>query len=130
MKQVRPVTGANLNEFAEAMNEAYCELSRFTIEKTEHVPGTLDAIIFYDIPDEPEPVQARGFCDADYDIEVDGVEAANVVRINLAVGDNSDRHCCECDNYNWGHGCPYRDRHVQIMDRACPMFNVTIEVGP
>lgn len=129
MKQVRPVTGANLTEFAEAMNEAYCELSRFTIERTEKV-SPFEAIIYYELPDEPEPVQARGFSDADYDIEVDGVEAANVVRINLAVGDNSDRYCCECDNYNWRQGCPYMDRHVRVMERACPMFNVTIEVGP
>lgn len=130
MKQVRPVSGENLNEFAEAMNEAYCELSRFTIEKTEHVPGTLDAIIYFDIPDKllaKDPDVDLG-PQPDYDIEFpDAITEGETVTIRLKVGRSEGRHCCECDNYNWAKGCPYRDGVVRLMAPACKMFNVIIE---
>lgn len=48
------------------------------------------------------------------------------------MGDEEEekpRRCCECINYEWGKGCPYREGHVRIMDVACEMFNITIEDG-
>ena len=128
MKQVRPVKGRTVDEYAEALNEAYAELSRFKIESLTEYPN-FEAIIHYEIS-EPEPVAVPGFSDADYDIECDGIEATETVRISLHVGANKDRRCCECSNLEWGKGCPYRDGHVRQMDPACNMFNVTIEVAP
>lgn len=39
------------------------------------------------------------------------------------------RRCCECDNYEWGRGCPYKKGHVRVMDIACDMFNIPFEDG-
>lgn len=126
MKQVRPVQGRTLAEFAEAMNEAYAELSRFTIERTENI-SPLEALIYYDIPDElmdPEPDGSE----TDYDIELaDKGRCTESVTIRLRVRPPEHRHCCECDNYDWGRGCPYRSEHIKLMDDACSMFNVIIE---
>lgn len=129
MKQVRPVTGANLIEFAEAMNEAYCELSRFQIERTDTI-SDLSALIYYDIPDElvkeDDPVVPE--LDPDYTIEFGDEDLiSKTITIQLKVGDTPNRHCCECDNYRWGHGCPYSPKHIRLMDPACHMFNVIIE---
>ena len=126
MKQVRPVNGSHIDAFADAMNEALSDLSRFTIEKIEHV-SALEALIYYDIPDEvihkQLPVDGPA---VDYDIELDE-EMADSVLIRIKVGRHSDRWCCECGNYRWGRGCPYRDGMVRQMDKACPMFGVVIE---
>lgn len=48
--------------------------------------------------------------------------------IEIVVPDRKDdRHCCECENYDWGKGCPYREGRVRIMDEACDMFNIIIK---
>lgn len=129
MKQVRPVSGENLNEFAEAMNEAYCELSRFNIERVKEV-SEFSALIYYEIPDElfvADPEVDLG-PQPDYDIEFpDAPTGGDTVTIRLKVGRSDGRHCCECDNYNWAKGCPYRDGVVRLMAPACKMFNVIIE---
>lgn len=36
----------------------------------------------------------------------------------------SGRKCCECTEYDWGRGCPYRDGHVTLMMPACSHFTV------
>lgn len=127
MKQVRAVTGTNLIQFAEDLNETYMELSRFTIEKTDRI-SDLAVLIYYDIPDE---VMNRGSDlgpEPDYDIEFpDARDDSDSVTIRLRIGQTGDRHCCECDNYDWGRGCPYRSGHVRQMDPACKMFNIIIE---
>ena len=41
----------------------------------------------------------------------------------------SDRHCCECDNYDWGRGCPFRDGHVTLMMPACAHFTIEYDGG-
>ena len=131
MKQVRPVTGANLIEFAEALNEAYCELSRFRIEKTEKF-SDLEALIHYDIPDDIVPPAEPDPCgpEPDYRLELADDEGQNefqTIRIEMKLGTHSDRYCCECDNYEWGRKCPYRRGHIKLMDKACCMFNIIIE---
>lgn len=127
MKQTRPVQGRNLTEFSEALNEAYAELSRFKVERTEHI-SSLEALIFYDIPDELMEQDPDYGPKADYDIEFpDASGGSDWVTIRLKVGKNQTRHCCECDNYSWGRGCPYRSEHIKLMDPACKMFNVIIE---
>lgn len=130
MKQVRPVMGENLIEFADAMNEAYCELSRFKVEETRYITD-LSALISYEIPDElmdgPEDQTGSG-PEPDYTVEFDDAELDDqTVTIQLKVGENANRHCCECENYDWGRGCPYRRGHIRIMDPACSMFNIIIE---
>lgn len=37
-----------------------------------------------------------------------------------------DRYCCECGEYDWGRGCPYRAGHVTLMMDACHHFTVEI----
>ena len=127
MRQVKPVTGSDLNEFAEAMNEAYCELSRFTIERTDNI-SDLSALIYYDIPDELFSQEPELGPEPDYDIEFPDCSAgSDTVTIRIKVGKTDDRHCCECDNYRWGKGCPYRKGHIRLMEPACKMFNISIE---
>ena len=41
----------------------------------------------------------------------------------------SDRRCCECGNYDWGKGCPYRDERVTLMMPACSRFTIEYEGG-
>lgn len=36
------------------------------------------------------------------------------------------RHCCECGEYDWGRGCPYREGHVTLLMDACHHFTVEI----
>lgn len=131
MKQVKPVTGANLIEFAEALNEAYCELSRFRIEKTEKF-SDLEALIHYDIPDDLAPQAEPDPCgpEPDYRLELaddEGQSEFETIRIEMRLGTHEDRHCCECNNYVWGLSCPYRKGHIRLMDKACCMFNIVIE---
>lgn len=126
MKQVRPVTGTNLANFAEALNDAYAELSRFAIERTKEV-SEFEALIYYDVPDElgtcgaasPEPDYVVSF-------EDDG-PCDQAITIRLMIGREDGRFCCECDNYKWSGGCPYKSGHVTRMQQACPMFNVVLE---
>lgn len=37
-----------------------------------------------------------------------------------------ERYCCECENYNWGKNCPYRNGRIALKDNACDMFNILI----
>lgn len=129
MKQVKPITGTNLMEFAEALNEAYCELSRFKVDETRYV-SDLSALILYEVPDdvkEPEEFTCNG-PEPDYRLEFEDSDLDNkAITIQLTVGENLNRYCCECDNYDWGRGCPYREGHIRLKDPACSMFNIIIE---
>ena len=37
-----------------------------------------------------------------------------------------ERYCCECGEYDWGRGCPYRSGRVTLMMDACHHFTVDI----
>ena len=37
------------------------------------------------------------------------------------------RKCCECTNYDWGRGCPYREGHIVLTMPACKHFTITYE---
>lgn len=37
------------------------------------------------------------------------------------------RACCECAEYDWGRGCPYRDGHITLMMPACKHFSVEVK---
>ena len=130
MKQVLPVEGKTLAEFADALNEAYAELSRFEVYETERIPGGLEALIYYEYPDELPKVEP-GVCEIpepDYTIEFAGEEdLTDSVTIRVKVGDHAGHKCCDCDNYDWGRGCPYRDGPIRPLDASCKMFNLIIE---
>lgn len=126
MKQVRPVTGTDVYNFSDAMNEAYAELSRFKIERVREV-ADFEAIIYYEIPDELEMSEPVTAPEPDYVISVDDDGPHDqAVTIRLMVGREDGRFCCECDNYEWSKGCPYASGHVPQMTKSCPMFNVRI----
>lgn len=130
MKQVLPVEGKTLAGFASALNEAYAELSRFEVYQTERIPGKLEALIYYEYPDdlpEPEP-ELFGGPEPDFTIELpDGDDCSDTVTIRFKVGKHPGRYCAECDNYDYGRSCPFRDGHVKPADEACTMFNLIIE---
>jgi len=130
MRAIMKVSADTIDEYVDAMNEAYAELSRFEIIKEKNISDTT-TIITYETPKELDTVEEdiRERITADYDVEFPDAKekAGQTVRLNLRVGKNEDRRCCECDNYNWGKNCPYRDGHIRRMDRACGMFNIVIE---
>jgi len=129
MKQVRPVTGTDVYNFSEAMNEAYAELSRFEIERTEKV-SELEALIYYDYPDELQEREPVCGPEPDYVVSFDDDGPHDqAITIRLMIGREDGRFCCECMNYNWRKGCPYVDGHLALMHKSCPMFNVKIERG-
>lgn len=121
MKKVRPVEGRTLAEFADAYEEAQSELSRATILYEKEV-SPLQILIYYEDPETIEDAP-----ETDYQIQFDS--KGKIVTVSILVDDYEDRYCAECDNLEWGRGCPYRSGHVKPMDRACPMFNVTITRG-
>ena len=121
MKKVKPVEGRTLTEFADAYEEAQSELSRATILYEKEV-SPLQMLIYYEDPETIEDAP-----EADYQIQFDS--EGKFITVSILVGDYEDRYCAECDNLEWSRGCPYRSGHVKPMDRACPMFNVTIARG-
>lgn len=128
MRQVAYIHGETPEQFEMAFNEQCANLSRFEILEMKTVSET-GMFVFYETNEEPvqEP-QRPNMPESDYVVEFDeDSEDTNTIRIDLKVGKKSNRYCCECDNYDWGKGCPYRDGHIRIMDEACPMFNIVIE---
>lgn len=121
MKKVRPVEGKTLTEFADAYEEAQSELSRATILYEKEV-SPLQMLIYYEDPETIEDAP-----ETDYQIQFDS--KGKVITVSILVGDYENRYCAECDNLEWGRGCPYRSGHVKPMDHACPMFNVMISRG-
>ena len=121
MKKVRPVEGKTLTEFADAYEEAQAELSRATILYEKEV-SPLQMLIYYEDPETIEDAP-----ETDYQIQFDS--KGKYITVSILVDDYEGRYCAECDNYEWGVRCPYRTGRVKPMDRACPMFNVTITRG-
>lgn len=39
----------------------------------------------------------------------------------------TNRNCCECGNYDWGKGCPFREGHVTLMMPACKHFTIEVQ---
>ena len=37
------------------------------------------------------------------------------------------RKCCECGNYDWGRGCPFREGRVTLMMDACHHFTIEVK---
>lgn len=37
------------------------------------------------------------------------------------------RYCCECTEYDWGKGCPYREGHITLKMDACEHFTIEIK---
>ena len=121
-RHYRPVEGKTLQEFADAYEEAANELSRATIIEEKEI-GPLQLLIYYEDPGEPDPEPEAPASDYDVRLTDDG----QYITVSIMVDKRyPERYCCECANYDWGRGCPYRSGHVRQMDRACPMFNVLI----
>ena len=92
------------------------------------------AIIRYDLEIQPpKPIDLLTGPDQDAHIDHSLVltpeNATDIQRVvvELVLQDpGEDRYCCECQNYKWGIGCPYREGRVKLMDQACEMFDVKI----
>lgn len=51
------------------------------------------------------------------------------VEADTAMSDESEwsgRYCCECDIYDWGKGCPFREGHVTLKMQACEHFTINL----
>ena len=130
MRQSILVSGNNPQEFVDTYNETLAELSRATILRERQISDT-SVLIFYETSEEldkkvkaveeDEPV--------DYTIELADPEQDDTTEIviKIVAPTANDRYCCECDHYDWGKGCPFRDQHIKFKDRACRMFYVNIE---
>ena len=88
------ITSENYTELLKAVKDELAILDGFS-PKVEFLTHTSAIIYINEIPaEEPEPEPWR------------------------------ERKCCECDNYEWGSGCPYRNGHVTIMMPACEHFYI------
>ena len=140
MKRLILVDGRTPSEFMAKYNRAMSQLVGFQIESEKFISDTA-VYIFYEDPDadqDDEVEQIRQMAEAAFearepDFVVDATDDEypdkETVEIRLTISVPHDRHCCECDNYTWRNGCPYRDGKVKMMDRACPLFNVILQRG-
>lgn len=128
MLQAVLVEGKTVSEFVDAYNETCAELSRFRVDSMRQISDT-EALVYYEIPEELETVAEDGD-DCDYEIDLRDLEdgECETVKVSLVLPKSKGRRCCECENYRWGKGCPYKDGHVKLMDDNCRMFNVVINV--
>lgn len=39
----------------------------------------------------------------------------------------ASRYCCECGEYDWGRGCPFKEGRVTLMMNACHHFTVELK---
>ena len=81
---------------------------------------------------EPDPIgllPAEGehsVIDHRIDLTEENSENVEGICVQLLLPVPERRYCCECDNYNWGIGCPYRSGAIRPMDPACSLFNIHI----
>ena len=131
MRKAIHVSGDSPAELALNYNQAMDELDGCEILREKDNPdGSLT--IFFETGEDPvEEVRRRAeaaFLERNPIVEVEDEYAQReVIEITIRATVPDDRHCCECDNYSWGRGCPYRRGHIQLNDPACGMFNVIIE---
>lgn len=100
MRQCECVKADTPSEFAHEYNVLSRKISRIGKVIREKDISDTEVLVFYEIPDEEEPKKKTP---------------------------EAKRYCCECDNYNWGKGCPYSEGHVRLMDNACGHFTVILE---
>lgn len=129
MRQSILVSGNNPQEFVDTYNETLAELSRATILRERQISDT-SVLIFYETSEELDKKVDAVEADepVDYTIELadpEQDETTDIV-IKIVAPTAHDRFCCERDHYDWGKGCPFRDKHIKFMDHACRMFYVTI----
>lgn len=129
MRQSILVSGNNPQEFVDAYNETLAELSRATILRERQI-SDMSVLIFYETSEELDKKVDAVETDepVDYTIELadpEQEETTDIV-IKIVAPTAHDRFCCECDHYDWGKGCPFRDKHIKFMDHACRMFYVNI----
>lgn len=135
MKRITLIEGRDPVEFAQAYNEVVERLAGYELGPEKFISDT-SMYLFYESDEDPdediENLRQRAeaaFKEREPDFVVDATEADGptiTLRIDLTVNVQKDRYCCECENYKWGRGCPYRDGMVRNLDRSCPMFNIVL----
>ena len=133
MRKTMLVKGDTPEEFAQAYNQAQCSCPGEVVGE-KFISDTM-MYLFY----EPELVtddlieEIRKDSEANFnaDLAVDATdpseeeEDATTIKIEMTIAAPKGRFCCECDNFAWGHGCPFKaDEHIKRMDSACGLFNV------
>ena len=139
MRRMTLVQGRTPAEFAKKYNDTIERLSGFNIESEKFISDTA-MYLFYEDGDDPEAddvveeIRERAeaafnqsmrefFIDAQKDDSADTETVEIRIQARIPIG----RFCCECENYRWGSGCPYRSGRVEKMADACGMFDVVIE---
>jgi len=91
------------------------------------------AVIQYDVTvnaPAPPPLETGGPVAPDHTLTfTDSLDPDQSVRmvVELILPKLAGRYyCCDCDNYDWGKGCPYRKGRIMPTDPCCDMLNVTI----
>lgn len=81
---------------------------------------------------EPDPIDSlpaegeNAVIDHRIDLTEEDSENVEGICIQLLLPVPEKRYCCECNNYNWGIGCPYRSGAIRPMDPACSLLNIHI----
>lgn len=97
MRQVEYVEALTPEEFAEEYNQIASKINQIGEIVDHYIISATSAHIFYEFQDEEEPEEEKPVI-----------------------------YCADCDNYDWGKGCPYREGRVDRLDLACEMFNVKV----
>lgn len=129
------VSGYAPDDFAKEYNLAVQKLAGCEIVSERFINDT-SCYIFYEDPNEDvsdevlEQIRkdAEEMFKADFSIDArdpeEETEPAKVIKVILTVGAPRGRFCCECGNFSWSNGCPFRDDHVHRMSAACELFDI------
>lgn len=139
MRQILLVKGDTPEEFVEFYNNATeeAELSGFKIESEKFISDT-KCFLFVDTDESSadiENIRKRAesnfkASEPDYIVDAtDGDGETDTIDIRLTVTVPKGRFCAECENLNWGRGCPFADGHVDHKNHACSMFNIILNRG-
>lgn len=133
MRKTMLVKGNTPEEFALAYNEAQSNVPGEVVNE-RFVSDTV-MYLFYEeeevTDDLIEDIRKMSEDNFHADFAVDATdpeeeeEDATTIRVEMTIAAPKGRFCCECDNFNWGKGCPFKDeQHIRRMDSACGLFNV------
>lgn len=132
MRETMLVKGNSPEEFALAYNEAQRTVPGEVVGE-RFISDTM-MYLFYEADDGMddliEAIRQEREDSFSPDLEIDATdpeedeESSTTIRIEMTIAAPKKRFCCECDNYSWRRGCPFKDEHVDRMDPACGLFNI------
>ena len=127
--QIEIVTASDPAELQEQINAVLLKHPDVTDINVEADRALIRYVVTIDPPTPPQ-IETGAPIVPKYSIMfTESTDPAETVRIGieLVLPKITGRSCCDCSNYEWGIGCPYRAGPIRLLDPACSMFNVRID---